>query len=86
MARSRSVVVQDRPSWHDQASCSGVDPALFFYDRGADIGQVRIAKMICHHCEVKVECLEAGLTERFGIWGGLSEKERREYRRLQSAS
>ena len=46
-------------------------------------GSTREAKKICTGCEVKAECLEYALAndERFGIWGGLSERERRRLRR-----
>ncbi|HET9518524.1 MAG TPA: WhiB family transcriptional regulator, partial [Actinoplanes sp.] len=46
-------------------------------------GSTREAKRICGRCEVKVECLEYALghDERFGIWGGLSERERRKLKR-----
>jgi WhiB family redox-sensing transcriptional regulator len=44
------------------------------------------AKRICSGCEVRAECLEYALAhdERFGIWGGLSERERRRLRRAAS--
>ena len=46
-------------------------------------GSTREAKKICTGCEVKAQCLEYALAndERFGIWGGLSERERRRLRR-----
>ncbi len=70
-------------SWQDYASCLGVDPELFFPDRGAS---TREAKAICRSCTVREDCLEYSLVngEKFGIWGGLSERERRRIRRLRS--
>jgi WhiB family transcriptional regulator, redox-sensing transcriptional regulator len=66
--------------WQEQANCLGVDPDLFFPERGAS---TREAKSVCRGCEVRAECLEYALAhgEKFGIWGGLSERERRRVRR-----
>lgn len=71
-----------RPDWHDQANCQGIDPELFFPARGAS---TREAKAVCAGCEVRQECLTDHLYERFGIWGGLSERERRAVRRQVAA-
>ena len=70
------------PSWQDQALCAQTDPEAFFPEKG---GSTREAKRICSGCEVRAECLEYALAhdERFGIWGGLSERERR---RLKKAA
>lgn len=38
------------------------------------------AKALCDGCPVRLECLEAGLSERFGMWGGRSERARRRLR------
>ena len=67
-------------SWQADALCSQTDPEAFFPEKG---GSTRDAKKICSQCEVKAECLEYALSndERFGIWGGLSERERRRLRR-----
>lgn len=74
-------LVGDR-QWQDQANCLGVDPDLFFPERGAS---TREAKEVCRGCVVKQDCLEFALAngEKFGIWGGLSERERRKLRRKQ---
>lgn len=66
-------------SWAALGSCLGLDPDLFFPERGAS---TRDAKAICHGCVVRTECLEYSLLngEKFGIWGGLSERERRRIR------
>ena len=66
--------------WQERANCLGVDPDLFFPERGAS---TREAKGVCKGCEVRLECLEYALAhgEKFGIWGGLSERERRRVRR-----
>lgn len=72
-----------RRRWQIVANCRGVDPDLFFPERGAS---TREAKAVCRGCEVRPECLEYALAEgeRFGIWGGLSERERRRVRRQRA--
>jgi len=62
--------------WQQKALCAQTDPEAFFPEKG---GSTREAKRICLGCEVKDACLEYALEneERFGIWGGLSERERR---------
>ena len=69
--------------WQDRALCAETDPEAFFPEKG---GSTREAKKICTGCEVRAECLEYALgnDERFGIWGGLSERERRRLRRRAS--
>jgi len=69
--------------WQERANCLGVDPDLFFPERGAS---TREAKAVCRGCEVRGECLEYALEhgEKFGIWGGLSERERRRVRRQRA--
>ncbi|MCI1747537.1 MAG: WhiB family transcriptional regulator [Acidipropionibacterium sp.] len=66
-------------SWQARALCAQTDPEAFFPEKG---GSTREAKRICEHCEVRAECLDYALAndERFGIWGGLSEMERRRIR------
>lgn len=66
--------------WQDRALCAQTDPEAFFPEKG---GSTREAKKICLGCEVRHECLEYALEhdERFGIWGGLSERERRRLKR-----
>ena len=70
----------EEPDWQERALCAQTDPEAFFPEKG---GSTREAKRICSGCEVRAECLEYALTndERFGIWGGLSERERRRLRR-----
>ena len=66
--------------WQEQALCAQTDPEAFFPEKG---GSTREAKRICQACAVRDECLEYALLndERFGIWGGLSERERRRVKR-----
>ena len=62
--------------WQERALCAQTDPEAFFPEKG---GSTREAKKVCLGCDVRSECLEYALMndERFGIWGGLSERERR---------
>ncbi|HAM45562.1 MAG TPA: transcription factor WhiB [Propionibacteriaceae bacterium] len=62
--------------WQSRSLCAQTDPEAFFPEKG---GSTREAKKVCLSCEVRSECLEYALAndERFGIWGGLSERERR---------
>jgi len=66
--------------WQTEALCAQTDPEAFFPEKG---GSTRDAKKVCGACNVRSECLEYALSndERFGIWGGLSERERRRLRK-----
>ena len=66
---------EDR-SWQDRANCLGVDPDLFFPERGASTKE---AKEVCRGCVVREDCLEYALRirEPHGVWGGMNEIERR---------
>jgi WhiB family redox-sensing transcriptional regulator len=70
----------DDQGWQDRALCAQTDPEAFFPEKG---GSTREAKRVCRSCEVKAECLDYALEkdERFGIWGGMSERERRRLKR-----
>ena len=67
-------------SWQERALCAQTDPEAFFPEKG---GSTREAKKVCVGCDVRSECLEYALAhdERFGIWGGLSERERRKLKK-----
>ncbi|MFJ5260243.1 WhiB family transcriptional regulator [Streptomyces sp. NPDC088387] len=68
------------PAWRDQALCAQTGADFFFPEPGSS---VREAKRICGMCEMRTACLEYALEndERFGVWGGMSEKERLQLRR-----
>jgi len=70
----------DALAWQADSLCAQTDPEAFFPEKG---GSTRDAKKICSSCEVRNNCLEYALEndERFGIWGGLSERERRKLRK-----
>jgi WhiB family redox-sensing transcriptional regulator len=79
--RKTSVVEDDNQlAWQADSLCAQTDPEAFFPEKG---GSTRDAKKICASCEVKSQCLDYALEndERFGIWGGLSERERRKLRK-----
>lgn len=66
--------------WQERALCAQTDPEAFFPEKG---GSTREAKGVCQSCDVRSECLDYALAndERFGIWGGLSERERRKLKK-----
>ncbi|WP_082984847.1 WhiB family transcriptional regulator [Mycobacterium sp. 1245499.0] len=71
----------EQESWRERALCAQIDTGDMFYpDKG---GSTREPKLVCSMCEVRVECLSYALDrdERWGIWGGLSERERRRLKR-----
>jgi len=72
---------EDENGWSERALCAQTDPEAFFPEKG---GSTREAKKVCLVCDVRQECLEYALDhdERFGIWGGLSERERRRLKKL----
>ncbi|WP_336248754.1 WhiB family transcriptional regulator [Stomatohabitans albus] len=69
--------------WAGQAKCLQAEPDTFFPEKG---GSTREAKRICALCDVANECLAYALAndERFGIWGGKSERERRRLKKAAS--
>lgn len=75
-------VLPQRPAWHAEALCRGsmVDgESPWFPTRG---GPTQGVKQVCEVCPVRDDCLDAGLSEAFGVWGGLAERSRRSVRRL----
>jgi WhiB family redox-sensing transcriptional regulator len=66
--------------WREQAECARTEPEAFFPEKG---GSTREAKKVCGGCEVTIECLDAAIQndERFGVWGGLTERERRKIKK-----
>lgn len=71
-----SIAVAD---WAARAACVGMDSEVFFPETPTG---VRAAKQVCAGCEVRQQCLIHALahTERHGVWGGTSERERRRIR------
>jgi len=75
---SESLIIPE--PWAKDALCAQTDPEAFFPEKG---GSTKAAKKICASCDVAEQCLEYALRteQRFGIWGGLSERERRRLHR-----
>ena len=72
--------------WVKQAACKGKPIEIFFVERGQSN---REAKEICNSCSVKTECLEESLSDShdvdmFGIFGGMSPRERRKERQRRA--
>jgi WhiB family redox-sensing transcriptional regulator len=74
-----------RTDWRARSACLQVNPELFFPigSTGPAVRQVDQAKLVCQRCEVRRACLEWALEEKqdHGVWGGLTEDERRSLRR-----
>lgn len=82
-AAARSAC-DSRPDWRAAAACRDADPELFFPDGdGSARAQVKAAKLICRGCPVSATCLSWALADgqEAGIWGGLTEDERRRLHR-----
>lgn len=71
------------PQFAPEGLCGQTDPDSFFPEKG---GSAREAKQVCLACPVRVQCLEWALdnAEHFGVWGGLTEKERLRIRRRRA--
>lgn len=71
--------------WRDRANCIGEDPELFFPvgNTGPSLAQIEEAKAVCRGCVVIDTCLKWSIEngQEFGVWGGLSEDERRALKR-----
>ncbi|HEU4830932.1 MAG TPA: WhiB family transcriptional regulator [Candidatus Saccharimonadales bacterium] len=72
-------------AWDKRGLCGQTDPEAFFPEKG---GSTKDAKKICAKCDVRVQCLEYALEtdQKFGIWGGLSERERKALRRKMAGT
>jgi WhiB family transcriptional regulator, redox-sensing transcriptional regulator len=71
-------------AWRAQAQCRDLDPNIFFPYAG-QFREIERAKAICNGCPVRQECLDYANTtrQRIGVWGGMTDRERRRYRREQ---
>lgn len=80
----------DSGQWRGGAACREVDPGLFFPVGVTGPAEVQIAdaKAVCGRCSVREICLEFALqsNQEYGVWGGMSEEERRAIRRTRRAA
>jgi WhiB family transcriptional regulator, redox-sensing transcriptional regulator len=81
---SKLASLEAEARWQDRAACKGMDPTLFFGPEYAETVKEKrdredAAKAVCNTCPVKQECLEYALDAReaYGIWGGMTELERK---------
>ena len=83
--RNRAAPAPFAARWRDQAACRGADLDLFFPERGES---AEPARLVCARCPVSQPCLDYAVSNRIahGVWGGLSERERRalQTRRLRA--
>lgn len=70
------MLTDNREEWRRDALCTQTEPEIFFPDKG---GSTEDAKTVCVQCRVRDQCLEYALErgERYGVWGGKSERQRR---------
>ena len=81
LPRHRSLAAPARfaARWRELAACRGTELEVFFPGRGESAGP---ARQVCAACPVRQPCLDYAITNRIshGIWGGLTERERRALR------
>lgn len=89
---AKLFLVEPENDWRTDAGCLGLDPALFFSPEAFETKQEKDdreaeAKAVCQSCAVRERCLEYAIKagERYGIWGGLTEVERRAHVRRNPA-
>ncbi len=67
--------------WASRGACRQEDPDLFFpiASTGPALAQIAAAKTVCGRCEVRPDCLAYAIEsgQDCGIWGGMTEEERR---------
>lgn len=81
---SKLASLEAEARWQDRAACKGMDPVVFFGPEHAETVKEKrdredSAKAVCARCPVRAECLEYALEakEPYGIWGGITEVERK---------
>ena len=77
---SEDTIEREAMAWSAYGSCASEDPELFFPEPGADTSE---ARAICRSCPVRRMCLDYAIEthQKFGIWGGMTENQRRRLRR-----
>jgi WhiB family transcriptional regulator, redox-sensing transcriptional regulator len=83
-----TTIADTSAEWWSLAACQSADPDMFFpiSGTGPALGQVARAKAVCAACSVRSRCLRYALTAGplQGVWGGLTEEERRLLRQRES--
>lgn len=83
--RNEDSIMSNSFYWRTTAACRDKDPELFFPigNAGTAIQQLEEAKAVCRLCDVATECLKCAMetNQDYGVWGGLSEEERRSIKR-----
>lgn len=76
--------ILELPSWWDEAECAGDPVAHELLFSSSEEAQKEAAQMYCSTCSVRVECQKAAMrvpaSWDFGVWGGLTERERQKIR------
>lgn len=87
---AHNALQADPDAWRDHALCRDTDPDLFFPvgTTGQALVTIDHAKALCAKCSVSQQCLDYALdtNQDSGVWGGLSEEERRAIRRQRAAA
>jgi WhiB family transcriptional regulator, redox-sensing transcriptional regulator len=90
---SKLASLEAEARWQDRAACKGMDPTIFFGPEHTEVVKEKrdreeVAKAVCRTCPVNQECLEHALEskEAYGIWGGLTELERKALLRRRATS
>ncbi len=88
MSVRRRPELPSAPAWRAAAACHHSNLAVFFPAGRDEESETQIAqaRLVCGGCAVRTLCLQAGLDEPFGVWGGTTEEERRELRRARRAT
>lgn len=76
-----------RGPWEfEDPRCRGIETDMYYPpEQGTTFPEMKLIVSICGSCSHKAECAEWGINhERFGIWGGLSEKQRKDIRRRKN--
>lgn len=80
----------NKPRWQMEAACRFFPSDLFFSVGTSDSARAdqERAKAVCRTCPVREECLDYALAsnQEFGVWGGLSEDERRTYKEASATA
>lgn len=90
--REKLASLDAEARWQDKAACKGMDPTLFFGPEYAETVKEKrdreeAAKAVCNTCPVQKDCLEYALDakEPYGIWGGMTETERKSLLRKRAS-